>query len=84
MSGDQERRTVTIHRLLQHSAFNQDDIDRMVVAYERCIETLGLTDRTDPVTERIAKRVVEIAQTGERDPDLVCKQVIEALQLSPR
>ena len=54
---------MTIHRLLQHSAFNQDDIDRMVAAYEHCLETLGLADRSDPVTELIAKQIIEIAQT---------------------
>ena len=75
---------MTIHRLLQHSAFNQDDIDRMVAAYEHCLQTLGLADRSDPVAERVAKQIVEIAQTGERDPAIVSKQVLEALRLPPR
>ena len=71
---------MTIHRLLQHSAFNQDDIDRMVAAYEHCVQTLGLADRSDPVTERIAKQIVEIVQTGERDPVVIGTQALEALQ----
>ena len=75
---------MTIHRLLQHSAFNQDDIDRMVAAYEDCLQTLGLADRSDPVTEKIARQIVEIAQTGERDPTVVSKQALEVLQLLPR
>jgi hypothetical protein len=75
---------VTIHRLLQHSAFNQDDIDRMVAAYEHCLETLGLADRSDPVTELIAKQIIEIAQTGERDPLVISEQVAEVLQRPPR
>jgi hypothetical protein len=75
---------VTIHRLLQHSAFNQDDIDRMVAAYEHCLETLGLADRSDPVTELIAKQIIEIAQTGERDPVVISKQAAEALPRRPR
>jgi hypothetical protein len=75
---------VTIHRLLQHSAFNQGDIDRMVAAYEHCLETLGLADRSDPVTELIAKQIIEVAQTGERDPVVISKQVAEALQRRPR
>jgi hypothetical protein len=75
---------VTIHRLLQHSAFNQDDIDRMVAAYEHCLETLGLADRSDPVTELIAKHIIEIAQTGERDPLVISEQVAEVLQRPPR
>ncbi|HXL65571.1 MAG TPA: hypothetical protein VN938_10960 [Xanthobacteraceae bacterium] len=75
---------MTIHRLLQHSAFNQDDIDRMVAAYEHCLETLGLADRSDPVTELIAKQIIEIAQTGERDPLVISEQVAEVLQRPPR
>jgi hypothetical protein len=74
---------VAIHRLLQHSAFNQDDIDRMVAAYEHCLRIAGLVDRSDPVAERIARQIVEIAQTGERDPAVVSRQVLEALQLPP-
>jgi hypothetical protein len=70
---------VTIHRLLQHSAFNQDDIDRMVAAYEHCLETLGLADRSDPVTELIARQIIEITQTGERDPIVIGAQVLKAL-----
>jgi hypothetical protein len=29
---------------------------------------LGLTDRTDPVTELVAKKIIELANRGERDP----------------
>jgi hypothetical protein len=75
---------VTIHRLLQHSAFNQDDIDRMVAAYEHCLETLGLADRSDPVTELIATQIIEITQTGERDPIVIGAQVLKALPRPPR
>jgi hypothetical protein len=75
---------VTIHRLLQHSAFNQDDIDRMVAAYEHCLETLGLADRSDPVTELIARQIIEITQTGERDPIVIGAQVLKALPRPPR
>lgn len=75
---------MTIHRLLQHSAFNQDDIDRMVAAYEHCLQTLDLVDRSDPITERIAKQIIEIAQTGERDPVVIGKQVADVFQRSPR
>jgi hypothetical protein len=75
---------VTIHRLLQHSAFNQDDIDRMVAAYEHCVQILGLADRSDPVTDLIAKQIIEIAQTGERDPVVIATQVLKALPRPPR
>jgi hypothetical protein len=30
-----------------------------------------LNDRDDPITEIIARRIIEAAQTGLRDPDLI-------------
>jgi hypothetical protein len=43
------------------------------------LKALGLVDRRDPATELIAKRLVELAQAGERDPqclkDLTIKSV---------
>ena len=71
---------MTIHRLLQHSAFNQDDIDRMVAAYEHCVQTLGLGGRSDPVLEIIAKQIIEIAQTGERDTTIITEQALASLR----
>ena len=59
---------MALARLLQNSAFGPDEIRRMTTAYEDALRVLGLVDRTDPVTEIVAKKVIEIAQTGERDP----------------
>jgi hypothetical protein len=70
---------MAIHRLLQHSAFSQDDIDRMVAAYEDCLKVLRLTDRSDPAAERIAKQIIEIAQTGVRDPTTIRQRALDAL-----
>jgi hypothetical protein len=59
---------MAICRLLQGSAFGPDEIKVLSSAYEAALQILGLTDRTDPVTEPIAKKIIEIAQTGVRDP----------------
>ena len=59
---------MAIYRLLQNSAFGPDEIKRMTKAYEDTLRALGLADRTDPITEIIAKKIIEVAQTGERDP----------------
>ena len=72
---------MTIYRLLQQSAFNPEDIDRLVAAYEDSLRALKLTDRSDPLTESIAKKLIELAQTGERDPRLLRQRAFEALDL---
>ena len=70
---------MAIYRLLQHSAFTPEAIAPIVAAYEDCLRILKLTNRTDPLTEIIAKAIFEIAQTGVRDPirlrELALKQV---------
>jgi hypothetical protein len=38
---------------------------------------LGVADRTDPINEIIAKRVIELASAGERNPDLLCEGVLK-------
>jgi hypothetical protein len=36
--------------------------------FEDVRQTLGLVDREDPLIKMIARKVIELAQTGERDP----------------
>lgn len=70
---------MAIYRLLQKSAFGPEEIERMTTAYEDALRVLGLTDRADPLTEILAKKIVEIAQTGERDPRRICAQAVAAI-----
>jgi hypothetical protein len=75
---------VAIHRLLQRSAFGQEDIDRMAKAYEDALSALRVDNRSDPVAEKIARKIIEVAQTGERDPTEIRKRALEDLDLTPR
>jgi hypothetical protein len=59
---------MAIYRLLQNAAFEPAAIQVMTAAYEDACRVLRLADRTDPLTELVAKKIIEIAQTGERDP----------------
>jgi hypothetical protein len=58
---------MAIYRLLQNSAFAPEDIAPLVAAYEDCLRKLKLSERSDPVAEIIAKKIIEIAQTGIGD-----------------
>ena len=76
---------MAIHRLLQRSAFGPVEIRFMIKAYEDALRVLGLSNRTtDPITEVVAKKVIEIAQTGERDPLQIRVRAIAELGLSDR
>jgi len=58
-----------ILRILQNSPLRPEDLRILVAAYERTLQALGLKDRSDPITELVAKKIIEIGQTGLRDPN---------------
>ena len=58
---------MTMHRLIQSLSFDQDDIERLVAAYEEALRTLHISDRDDPINEVIAQRIVEGARAGVLD-----------------
>ena len=70
---------MAIYRLLQKSAFGPEEIERMTTAYEDALRVLGLTDRADPMTEILAQKIIEIAQTGERDPVRIRTKAVAAI-----
>jgi hypothetical protein len=67
---------MVIYRLLQQTAFTPEDIALLVKAYEDCLRVLNLTNQPDSRTEAIARAVIEIAQTGVRDPAQICERVM--------
>jgi hypothetical protein len=48
-------------------------------AYEEVLRALRLKDRADPATETIAKKIIELAQRGERDPIRLRERAIRCL-----
>jgi hypothetical protein len=57
-----------IVRLLEREAFSSEDITIISVAFEDALKILGLVNRTDPLSELVARAIIECAQTGEHDP----------------
>jgi hypothetical protein len=52
----------------------------MAQAYELALEHLELKDRDDPLTETIAKHIVEAAQAGANEPEIICHQALILLR----
>jgi hypothetical protein len=46
---------------------------------EAALIDLGVTDRNDPITELIAKAIVNVTAAGERDPKQVMDRALNAL-----
>ncbi len=66
-----------LRHLLQGSAFDPDTIEVISAAYEGVCKTLGLVDRTDPLTQLVAKKILELAERGERDPGRLHGEILK-------
>jgi hypothetical protein len=72
-----------ITRLLQDTAFGPDEIAVLVAAYEDALRALSLVNRSDLATEMVAKRIIELAKQGERDPVRLRERAMEAVSSPP-
>jgi hypothetical protein len=75
---------MAIYKLIANGSFGPDEITVMTEAYEGALIDLGIGDREDPVTELIAKAIVNVTATGERNSQLVKERAINALGIRPR
>ncbi len=70
---------MAILRLLQNSPLGPEEISRLVAGYEQTLQALGLKDRSDPITQLVAKTIIEVSQTGVRDPGQLSRLTMQAL-----
>jgi hypothetical protein len=70
---------MSIRRLLKDGDLGPDEVERLELAYSRALHAMHLVDRDDPLTQVIAKKIIEIGATGVRDPaeisDIAIKQL---------
>ncbi len=63
----------------QGLAVGPDDVARLDVAYHAALNQLGLANVEDGATLTVAKRIVDLAAQGERDPVRLTVTTVEAL-----
>ncbi len=68
-----------IYRLLENQGFEPEHVLAMATAFDETLRALKLVDRTDPLSDIVAAKVIEVAQTGERDPQRIRDRVLQAL-----
>ena len=61
-------------------AFSAAEAKVLIEAFEDTLRALKLTDREDPITLLVAKRVVELAKEGERDPVQLRNRTLKTIQ----
>ncbi|MBK3665914.1 hypothetical protein JJE66_32425 [Bradyrhizobium diazoefficiens] len=70
---------MAIYRLLQNSPLGPEEIAILTDAYERTLRALNLVDRNDPITEMVARKVIELAQRGVREAKQLSALTIKEL-----
>src|SRR5262249_44254804 len=65
-----------ITQFLDSPEFDPETKRVMDVAFEMARAALQLGDQGNLINERIAKRIIELAKTGEADPNLLCECVL--------
>ncbi len=61
---------------LKNLVLSPEEIRPMTAAYEQALQKLGLIDQADPITEVIAKKIIEVVQTGERNPARISRRAL--------
>jgi hypothetical protein len=57
--------------------FDPETIRVMGLAYEMALIALRLADRGDIANDVVARKIIEHAKTGERDPEQLCQAVLQ-------
>jgi hypothetical protein len=70
---------MAIYKLIANGSFGPDEIEVMKAAYEAALVGVGVTNSDDPITELIAKSIVNVTASGERDPHQVMERALNAL-----
>ena len=70
---------VAIYRLVKEKGYSPEQAKVLTEAYEFVLASLELTDRTDPLTELIAKKIDTIFASGEQDIMKIHDRAIQEL-----
>ena len=70
-----------LDRLLERRGIGSEDSERLKQAFNLALDGLSLVDRSDPICEIVARKIIEIGMDGTRDPQDIAALTIK--QLSP-
>jgi hypothetical protein len=73
---------MTIHRLLAKTTVGPEEMRLLNEAYQRALRAMHLVDRHDPLTEMLAKKIIEVSKAGINDPVQLSQLAIKDLRFS--
>jgi hypothetical protein len=74
---------MAIYRIFQTMAFEPEEIEVMSAAYEDALSALRLANRQDPIIELVARKIIQVARSGVRDPTQIREQALKELGITP-
>jgi hypothetical protein len=60
--------------------FDQEALRILGIAFEQVCITLRIGASDDDVKQAIANKVIELANAGERNPDILCERVLDDIR----
>ena len=73
-----------IRAYLDGHRFDPETTRLMGIAFEMALVALQRTDGiVNPTRDAVAKKIIELAKAGERDPEHLCDAALQALRPSP-
>jgi hypothetical protein len=77
---DQREVPMPIRPFLNGEQFDQEMLRILSVAFTQVCVALRIGDCDDDVKQAIANKIIELAKTGERNPDLVCERALKDIR----
>jgi hypothetical protein len=71
---------MTIRPFLNGEQFDQETLRVLGVAFEQVCVAVRPGDCDDDVKQAIANKVIELARTCERNPDLLCERALKDIR----
>ena len=69
-----------INRLLEGSKLGPEEIKKLNAAYTYALRSLSVVDRNDPLSEMLARKIIEVGET-ESDPTKISEVAIKMLKV---
>jgi hypothetical protein len=73
---------VPVRKLLESSAYDPETVQALCAAYDRTKKELHDSGQPEIVREILARRILDLAAKGERDPERLCAGALGSLHLS--
>jgi len=72
-----------IRQFTNGQKFDQETLRRLGLAFELVCVALRIDGSDDDVKQAIADKIIELAQTGEHNPETLCEQALKAFHQPP-